>query len=119
MSYVEVPMSESVQRYEWTDEMDEISGFGGEYEESCRQMVTAGLKWLERNDGPATEFSMGDNVFARIDEEAEATDELRTHMASAVDMDPSPSMLHLCVKHTLYAHEIGFEAYVTRLGDNQ
>jgi len=111
-------MTEPVHRYDWINEIGEISGFGGEYEESCRQMVTAGLKWLEQNEGPSTEFSTGDNVFAQIDEEADATDELRTHMVSAVDMDPSPSMLHLCLKHTLYANEIGWEGHVTQLENN-
>jgi len=119
MLYADIPMSKSVQQYEWTDEMAEISGFGGEYELSCRKMITTGLEWLEDNDGPIAEFSTGHNVTARIDEGTEATGELRAHMASAVDVDPSPSMLHLCVKQALYAQEIGWDAYVTRLRDDR
>ena len=35
----------------WTDEMGEISGFGGGYENACREMVYAGLVWLaDRTD---------------------------------------------------------------------
>ncbi len=34
-------------KYPWNDAMGEISGFGGGYEEACRDMVYAGLAWLE------------------------------------------------------------------------
>lgn len=33
--------------YEQTDEMAEISGFGGGYEQMCRDMLKAGLEWLD------------------------------------------------------------------------
>jgi hypothetical protein len=34
------------EKYPWTPEMGEISGFGGGYENACRDMVYAGLAWL-------------------------------------------------------------------------
>jgi hypothetical protein len=58
-------------------------------------------------------------VTARIDEEADETDELRAHMVESVDVEPTPSMLHVCVKNALYAHEIGWETYVDRLEDSR
>lgn len=37
--------------YEWTSDMQEISGFGGEYEVACRAMLKAALEyWDERGD---------------------------------------------------------------------
>ncbi len=33
----------------WPDDVDEISGFGGGYEECCRVMFAAGLQWLNEN----------------------------------------------------------------------
>jgi hypothetical protein len=34
-------------RFPWSETMGEISGFGGGYENACRDMVYAGLLWLE------------------------------------------------------------------------
>lgn len=33
--------------YEWTDDMGELSGFGGGYEDACRMMLAAALAWLD------------------------------------------------------------------------
>lgn len=33
----------------FTDDMGEVSGYGADYEESCRAMLRAGLVWLEEN----------------------------------------------------------------------
>jgi len=35
---------------EWTEDMGEISGFGGSYEEGCRAMVRAGVEFWEAMD---------------------------------------------------------------------
>jgi hypothetical protein len=37
------------EKYPWTDAMGEISGFGGGYEQACRDMVYAGLAWCKGN----------------------------------------------------------------------
>lgn len=42
-------------KYPWTDAMGEISGFGGGYEAACRDMVYAGLAWLQSR--PAADLS--------------------------------------------------------------
>jgi len=110
-------MSKSELQYEWNDEMDEVSGLGGEYEEACREMIAAGLQWLEDNDGPVVKFSGGQNVTARIGPAAGEIDDLREHMASVVEFDVTPSMLHVCVKHALYAYDIGWLSYTTRMED--
>ena len=41
--------------YEWEEGMDEISGFGGSYEEGCRKMVKAGVE--ETRDKLAVKFA--------------------------------------------------------------
>ena len=37
--------------YRHTDDMGEISGFGGGYEQCCQDMLAAGVQWLEANKG--------------------------------------------------------------------
>ena len=39
------------EKYPWTDAMGEISGFGGGYEQACRDMVYAGLAWVQNHPG--------------------------------------------------------------------
>jgi len=102
-------------KYQWTDEMAGVSEFGGEYEKTCREMVITGLEWLDRNAGPTAEFTGSKNIIVQIDESAEEINTLRDHMATSISDDPSASMLHLCVKHALYAHELGWETYVKRM----
>ena len=38
-----------MSKYVYTDNMSEISGFGGGYEAACRAMVVAGLEHLDAN----------------------------------------------------------------------
>lgn len=39
------------EKYPWTAEMGEISGFGGGYETACRDMVYVGLAWIDTHPG--------------------------------------------------------------------
>ena len=35
-----------MKAFEWTDDMREVSAFGGRYELCCRVMISAGCNWL-------------------------------------------------------------------------
>jgi len=39
------------ERFPWTDSMGEVSGFGGGYENACRDMIYAGIAWTEKHPG--------------------------------------------------------------------
>lgn len=39
------------EKYPWDETMGEISGFGGGYEAACRDMIYAGLVWLDAHPG--------------------------------------------------------------------
>lgn len=55
--------------YEFTDEMGEISGFGGSYELDCRAMLKAGLEWLDENPQTDPQFHGYKNVYGIISED--------------------------------------------------
>lgn len=38
--------------YRHTDDMPEISGFGGDYESACQDMLETGMGWLNANRAP-------------------------------------------------------------------
>ena len=40
-----------MSKYQYTDDMAEISGFGGGYESTCRAMVAAGLRQFIADTG--------------------------------------------------------------------
>jgi hypothetical protein len=97
--------------------MADISGLGGESERTCQQMVTAGVRWLQENEGPTVQISESENVTVRIDDRNGLKNELRTYMIESTDGEPTASLLHVSMKHALYADGIGWETYVSRLGN--
>lgn len=52
------------EKYPWTDAMGEISGFGGGYEIACRDMVYAGLAWLQAKPGADLSLTTTEDVRA-------------------------------------------------------
>jgi ribosomal protein S21 len=54
-------------KYPW-DGMREISGFGGGYEEACRNMVYAGLVWIDKH--PNADLATWETVDAKALEKA-------------------------------------------------
>ena len=42
-------VKDTTGKYAFTPEMREISGFGGDYEQTCRNMLAAGLRWLDEH----------------------------------------------------------------------
>ena len=66
----------SITLASWTEDMGEISGFGGGYEEACRRMVCAGVDWLIANGqdfvASGGGFTFGDDVVRRTFDDAVA-----------------------------------------------
>lgn len=88
--------------YEYTEDMSEVSGLGGEYEEACRKMVIAGAQWLDENGKSANE-------------DYDADEELKRVMADAVDDVPTGAMMHGAFRHVSYIDRHGWEAYVEKM----
>lgn len=72
--------------YRWTDDMDEVSGFGTHYEECCRYMVTMMLNWLDHHkDKALPEYSGFKNVYGLTQEENQTAKELRDYILKDVE----------------------------------
>ena len=89
-------------RFEWTEKMGEISGFGGDYEAACRSMVEAGVKWLE-DSGEVTDPDRVDHFRA-----------LGDHIAEPFD-GATGAMVGASANHAMLIHEKGWDAYVAKL----
>lgn len=104
---------------QWTEDMGEISGFGGSYEGACRVMVLAGLDWLDGHDGEAPDFSQYENITGFINEENNAAAKLVAHMVDAAEEygkktgagGVTGAMVQFTVNHVMFAHRNGWDHY--------
>ena len=96
--------------HEWKEEMGEISGFGGDYEKLCRDMVLRGVAWLEENPTADPAFREVKSVFGIIED---GNDDA-TAMAKAIlgEDEPTGAMMHACVRQVLYVKLHGWDKYV-------
>jgi hypothetical protein len=117
---------------EWTNDMGEISGFGGSYEAGCRAMVRAGVEYWEAQDAAfergerSTKFdphyrgiknvmglAMDDNDDARALDEAMMSAEVEGKTVR--EWGPTGAMHHAAVNHILAFRRLGADEYVRTL----
>lgn len=101
--------------FEWTEDMREISGFGGGYERTCRAMVSAGCKWLADHPTADPQFHGFKNVYGVIAEDNDDAKALSKAVTDASGGDCSGAMHHASISHCLFAHKNGWEAYQTEM----
>jgi len=90
-------------RYRWAPTMGEISGFGGGYEEACRDMLYAGLAWLKAH--PTADVKKHDSP------DAEA---MGKFMLAACP-DCSGAMYGATTNAVGFIAALGWEEYVARM----
>ncbi len=102
-------------KYEYTEKMDEISGFGGGYEEQCRRLVIAGLEWWDKHSESKPKYSTLKNVFGMIISENPEAEEMDKAMVGATDGDVTGAMMHAAHEHIRYIRKNGWDAYVKEM----
>jgi len=103
-----------MSKYEFTDDMAEISGIGGSYEDACRQMVVAGLEWWDANPkaNPVSETLEG--VYGLINPGNEDAKALEKVMLGAVP-DCTGAMHHATTMAVLFIHANGWDEYARQM----
>ncbi len=81
-------------KYEWTDDMDEISGFGGGYEQDCRDMLAAALAWLDAHPLFAPRYHSYENVVGILEEDDLSAEELSEVTAAAAKRGGATVAMH-------------------------
>ena len=99
-----------MSKYQYTEDMAQLSGFGGGYEEACRKMVVAGLEWLDANPKADPKFHGYKNVYGLIDEDNEDAKALSQSVISACD-DCTAAMHQAAIGHILWIRKNGWERY--------
>lgn len=97
-------------KYEYTDDMRQISGFGGGYEHGCRNMVLAGLEWLDAHPEEDPKFSHCPQIYGVVNEDNDAAKALSKVVMDACD-GCSGAMHHAAIMHVVQIKHIGWEKY--------
>jgi hypothetical protein len=98
--------------YQYTDECDEISGFGNGYEDACRDMVIAGMKWFDENKDANPKYHGFENFFGLVIEDNEEAEKLTQCMNDAANGQATGAMMQACLSHVKYAKQHGWPKYI-------
>ena len=102
-------------KYKYEDEMREISGFGGSYEDACRKMVVAGLEWFDNHPLAEPKFHGYKGIYGIISEDNDIAKELSKVMVDASGGDCTGAMHQATVSHVLWIKEHSWEEYVKKM----
>lgn len=98
--------------YTFTPEMDEISGFGGGYEQCCRDMLAAGMRWLDAHPEAHPKFHGFKGVYGLIDEDNDDARALSKAIEDGAGGDCTGAMHQAVVGACIFIRANGWPAYV-------
>ena len=101
--------------FEWTEDMREISGFGGGYERTCRKMVSTGCKWLADHPAADPKFRGLKNVYGILVDDNDDARALSKAVTDAAEGDCTGAMHQAAISHALFAHKNGWAAYQVKM----
>jgi hypothetical protein len=95
----------------FTKTMQEISGFGGSYEEACRKMIIKGAQWLAKH--PKADLKVGTykNIYGVTTTQSPDAEELEKVFTS-VSKDLTGAMVQAAWSHLLFIQKNGWKKYV-------
>ena len=103
-----------MNQYEFTPKMGEISGFGGGYEQACRNMLKAGLEWLDKNSGARPEFHGYEGIYGIMEEDNADAKALTKILLGASD-DCTGAMHQAVISSILWIRKNGWKKYVKEM----
>lgn len=98
--------------YRHTEDMEEISGFGGGYEKACQDMLEAGMKFMiEKGFQPGdVKVLANENIYGLCFPDNRPTEELEKAVEAA-DENCSGAMHHAVMSRLAWISKNGWEAY--------
>lgn len=112
--------------FEFTEQMNEVSGFGGSYERACRAAVCVGADWLANHLHAHPEFGAVPNTFGRVQplnidahgllnalDEADFVRDDGVHVPLSDQM--TGAMTHAAIHHLLFIRKRGWRRYVEKM----
>ncbi len=107
--------------YEWTEDMGEISGFGGGYEATCRAMVIAGIEWLDAHPTANPQFHSYKNIYGVISEDNEDAKALTKAVTcdKVTGGDCTGAMHQASIGNVLFAKKVGWKEFCQKRREHQ
>jgi hypothetical protein len=105
-------IDEMKAEYPWQEAMGEMSGFGGGYEDACRNMLYSGLAWLDNQDPSpdlkGSEYKGVTGIFNVESPDAKALED------AVLEGEPgcSGAMHHAAMSACFYIAKNGWNKYV-------
>lgn len=99
---------------QFTKEIDEISGFGDGYEETCRKMLSAGMEWLNTHPHADPKFRRSASIYGIIKEDNEDAKALSDAIDAGSEGDCTGAMHQAVVSHCLFIKSHTWNAYVAK-----
>jgi hypothetical protein len=101
----------------WTEDMREISGFGGAYERCCREMVRAGLKWFDEHPDAKPQFKGYRGVVGLLMDDNDDAKALSKAVCEPAEANggATGAMHQAAVGHVLLIRKQGWAAYVAMM----
>jgi hypothetical protein len=124
-------MTDTQNNKAWSEDMGEISGFGGGYEAVCRAMVLAGIAWVDAHPDADLKFSGYKNVYGVVTEESADAKALTAAMMDTpvvlngaviqqrAGEDCTGAMHHASVSHVLAYKRLGWDEYRRQLREHE
>lgn len=105
-----------MSKYVFTKDMHEISGFGGGYEECCRNMLTAALEWLDANPKADPKFRGFKDVYGILmDDNDDAKALSKAATSAAGEYGATGAMHQAVISAAMYVKTKGWDAYVKEM----
>lgn len=98
------------KEFDWTG-LGEISGFGGGYEQACRDMVVAGVKWLREHPNADLKARKATLLYPDLRSASKDMDEFQDVIAAACKEGATGAMVCAATKHAFFIHRKGWEEY--------
>lgn len=103
----------------WTDDMGEISGFGGGYENVCRAMVLAGIQWIDEHPDADPKFHGYNGIYGIITEDNDDAKALTAAVVAAANGDCTGAMHQASVGHVMAYKRLGWDEYSKQLRERE
>jgi len=100
--------------FQWTDDMREISGFGGRYEAACRDMLYAGIAWLQEHPNADLKAKTYTNVIGLLIAESTDAKSLEKAVVAACP-DCSGAMHHVTMLGCIFISRNGWDRYAAAM----
>lgn len=103
-----------MDKYKFTDKMHQISGFGGGYEDVCRQMVIKGVEWLEKHPKANLSVKTYKNVYGLTDAQSQDAKDLEKAFLEGND-DVTGAMVQAVWGHLYFIKKNGWNKYIKEM----